>query len=44
MIILLAFYSAVTHTDQIIALLVLIALYIFNVVFYYAKISKYYKQ
>ncbi|AMY06416.1 MULTISPECIES: DUF3169 family protein [Staphylococcus] len=44
MVILLAFYSAATHTDQFIALSVLMVLYIFNIVFYYAKISKYYKQ
>ena len=44
MIILLAFYSVATHTDQIIAMLVLIALYVFNIVFYYSKIGKYYEQ
>lgn len=44
MIILLAFYSVATHTDQIIAMLVLLALYVFNIVFYYSKIGKYYGQ
>ncbi|MHD0381924.1 DUF3169 family protein [Staphylococcus simulans] len=44
LILLLAFYSAVTGHTQTLALIILFIVFIYNVSFYYVKIYKYYKS
>lgn len=43
-ILFLAFYSAITGQSQTLALILLFMAFVYNVVFYYAKIYKYYKS